>query len=64
MIERINPLKKAGKSAEIAGQTETALSSHELSGMKLVPVVVGEIGGPEIEALVDLQNRIVVPLNK
>ena len=66
MIERINPLKKSqpASAGETASGVETALSQREVGGLKLVPVHVGELDGREIEALADLDHRIVVPVSK
>lgn len=66
MVERINPLKKSqpASAGETASNMETALSQREVSGLKLVSVHVGELDGREIEALADLEHRIVVPVSK
>lgn len=65
-IERINPLKKlpSASAGEIASGVETALSQRDVGGLRLTSVFVGELDGREVEAMADLEQRIVVPISK
>lgn len=60
MGNRINPLSRSKQ--DISTNVEVALSKADLGSMHMIPVVCGEADTREVEALVDLSSRIVVPI--